>query len=363
MKTFLNSIFITQLFLVLAFSERVLAQKTLQDIGVSGQFFLSYEYDFYEDYETNEFTVKRGYITFENDLSDKLGIRFTQDITIDQEGDGSGDIELRLKYALLNYAMDDIGILTSPNIEMGVVHRPWIDFEQNTNDFRVQKPMMLDQNEILASADFGLQFEAGIGNELRTDQQKGLKSNPAKYGSFSVGLYNGGGYSSLEMNNNKLFEARLSLRFFPRTIPGFQTSFLGAFGKGNIPESPDFQLIGSALTYESEKVNFVFQGFQSTGDSSGRFVHPDSGSPYRLKGWSAFSDVKLFNSPVHVTLRYDELYNRDLNHLSVQQWVAGLAYIFKNRSKILLDVSRENVNALLNSDGFTRFEVVTEVRF
>ncbi len=154
------------------------AQQSLSDVGFSGQFFFSYEHDVFEDSYSNEFTIKRGYITFRKDLSDQFEIRFTQDITIDQQGDGLGDIELRLKYALVKYSMDDFGIFTSPNIEAGVVHRPWINFEQDVNDYRAQKSMFLDQNNILSSADYGLQFASGLGPELDNDKQRGLESNP-----------------------------------------------------------------------------------------------------------------------------------------------------------------------------------------
>jgi hypothetical protein len=340
-----------------------LAQQSLTDIGFSGQFFFSYEHDIFDDSYTNEFTIKRGYITFRKDLSDRFEIRFTQDVTIDGQGDGIGDIELRLKYALVEYSLDDYGIFTSPSIEAGVVHRPWLNFEQDVNDYRAQKSMFLDQNDILSSADYGFQFAAALGPELDEDKQHGIESTPGRYGSFAIGLYNGGGYSAVEFNNNKLVEAALSLRPLPDQLPGFQTSFLGAYGKGNIPESPDFQMLGSALTYESMRVKLVLQGFRGTGDSSGSFTNPDTIEAYNLEGWSAFSEIQLFEFPINITLRYDELHNRDLDRLSVQQWVAGLAYVFSNRSKIIMDVSRRDVDAVFDSEAFTRFEVVTEVRF
>ncbi|MEX0724184.1 MAG: hypothetical protein WD053_09905 [Gracilimonas sp.] len=363
MKSFWRNTVLFLSLIVIASAEVSLAQQTLRDVGFSGQFFFSHEYDFYDEYETNEFAIKRGYITFKDDLNEQLSIRFTQDITIDQQGDGAGDIELRLKYALLSYSMEDFGIFTSPNIEAGVVHRPWINFEQDVNDYRSQKPMILDQNNIISSADFGLQFETGIGKELDDKLQKGLNTNPAKYGSIALGIYNGGGYSSLEQNNNKVVEGRATVRPMPDRIPGFQASVLGAFGKGNIPESPDFRLLGSALTYESERINLVLQGFQSKGDAAGDFVDLNSGKPYRLDGWSSFIGVQPFQHPVHLTFRYDELYNKDLNHLVVKQWVTGLAYVFNNRSKIIADISQENRITISEQSTFTRFEVVLEVRF
>lgn len=339
------------------------AQQSLSEIGFSGQFFFSYEHDIFDDGYQNEFTIKRGYITFRRDLSDRFEIRFTQDVTIDQQGDGMGDIELRLKYALVKYSMDDIGILTTPSIEAGVVHRPWLNFEQGVNDYRAQKSMFLDQNNIISSADYGLQFAAGLGPELDEDKQRGLNTTPGRYGSLAVGLYNGGGYSELEFNNNKLLEASLSLRPLPDQVPGLQASVLGTYGKGNIPESPDFNLLGSALTYESERANMVMLGFRGTGDGSGRYTDPVSFEALKLEGWSVFTEILPFDKPISLTFRYDELYSRDLNRLAVQQGIAGVGYIFSNRSKILVDISRSTIDTVFDETEFTRFEIVTEVRF
>ena len=339
------------------------AQQSLGDIDFSGQFFFSYERDMYDDGYTNEFTIKRGYITFRKNLSDRFEIRFTQDVTIDEQGDGIGDIELRLKYALVEYTMDDFGVFTSPAVEAGVVHRPWLNFEQGVNDYRAQRTMFLDQNDILSSADYGFQFSSALGPELDDAKQRGLVSTPGRYGSFAIGLYNGGGYSALEFNNNKLVEAALSIRPLPDHLPGFQTSFVGATGKGNISESPDFYMLGSALTYESRRAKLMLEGFRGTGDSAGSFTNPLTFEAYNLEGWSAFSELQPFEFPINITLRYDELYNRELDRLSVQQWVTGLAYVFPNRSKIIVDMSRRDVNTVFETEAFTRFEIVTEVRF
>ena len=357
----LKSICLVLLFL--SINHKGFAQSTLNDVGFNGQFFISYEYDRAQEVISNEFSLKRGYITFRKQLKDRLEVRFTQDVTIDQQGDGAGDIELRLKYALANYSFNDVGPFTSINVEAGVVHRPWIDFEQDINDYRAQNSMMLDQTDIISSADFGLQFSAGIGEELDQASRRGLNSNPARYGSIAVGIYNGGGYSSLEQNSNKVIEGRLTLRPFPDQLAGLQFSLFGAHGKGNLSESPDFSMAGTALSFESARLNVMLQGAQSLGDSDGNFIIPETNEPYKLRGWSFFSEADPFRSPIHFTFRYDNLYNRDLNQIAHRQWIGGIAYVMENRSKIIFDVSRQENEFLNESTEFTRFEVVAEIRF
>jgi hypothetical protein len=57
-------------------------------------------------------------------------VRYTQDITLDEEGEDSGNIELRLKYLYLKAKMNSFLFFTNSYVELGVVHTPWIDFEQ-----------------------------------------------------------------------------------------------------------------------------------------------------------------------------------------------------------------------------------------
>lgn len=339
----------------------IFAQQTPNDLGFSGQFFFSYERLFKDQAVNNEFSIKRGYITFQKELSPRTQIRFTQDVSVDQQGDGIGDIELRLKYALINVQADDWGIFTSPEAEFGVVRRPWIDFEQKINDYRAQGSMFLDETGILSSADYGVTFSALLGGEMDEEYQEKIHSSFAgRYGSVSMGIYNGGGYSALEENNNKLVEGRLSIRPMPEKLPGFQTSFIGSAGKGNIPESPDFWLTSGAVSYESEKWVSLLQGFTGTGDASGQFVNPLL-EAIDLKGWSLFTELKPFQFPVSITFRADELVNRTSGSWEQRQGVAGVAYRFENGSKIIVDINRTWENS--TSTEFTRLEIITEVRF
>ena len=334
----------------------------IQDFDFSGVMFLAFEHSelHQENRYENEFTIKRAYITFRQELSPKIDVRFTQDVSIDESGDGEGDIELRLKYAYANYRTPDFGILQASSLRFGVVDRPWIDFEQDINDYRAQKSMFLDQNDFLSSADYGLTFKTSLGPALDAP----LSSNPGRYGSLALGFYNGGGYSALEQNTNKLIEARLSLRPLPDRLPGLQGSFLGALGSGNIPESPDFELAGTALSYEAARLDIFLQAFRSTGDGDGRYLKPGSAEAARLQGWSAFAEWKpLSQYPIAFTVRADEVVDRDIDKKVVTERVAGMGYIFENGSKIVFDISTREENRFDMQSDFTRYELLAEIRF
>lgn len=337
------------------------AQNSIEP-GFSGQIFFSYT-KFLDNREVdNQFQLKRAYVTFKQALSDRINIRFTQDITVDQEGLDKGNIELRLKYAYVNVELNDVAFIKKPAFEVGVVHRPWIDFEQSINNFRSRELMLLDYHSILSSADYGLTFTGQFGEDIPNAKTRGIGSVPGRFGSFSLGVYNGGGYSALEENNNKLLEGRLSLRPLPAALPGFQISFLGAYGKGNIPENPDFRLAGTALSFESRYWATIAQFFLSAGDNAGQFIHADF-SPVNLQGWSVFNEIKPFKIPISLTLRFDELYNRDTEAWMSRKALAGLAYIFSNRSKIIagFDQNWEQVAGITTS--YNSLGLTAEIQF
>jgi hypothetical protein len=81
------------------------SEMTIQDlmagltgIKVSGQYFLTYEYGKKGETGFNQFAIQRGYISVFKAFNSNISARITPDISVDQEGDGIGDLEMRLKY-------------------------------------------------------------------------------------------------------------------------------------------------------------------------------------------------------------------------------------------------------------------------
>ncbi|MFW6225201.1 MAG: hypothetical protein ACOC4B_02950 [Bacteroidota bacterium] len=225
----------------IAANDSIPSKKFFQKTHVHGQWFLSYQYQKPET--NNNITLKRGYLTFKQKLNNNLSVRFTQDITLDQEGEDAGNVEMRLKYCYLKVIPQNIDVLNNAYFEIGLVHRPWLDFEQDVNKYRVQGTMFLERIRMYNSADFGVTFVSLLGGEINKEFQEktGTKQN-GRFGSIALGIYNGGGYNAIEYNNNKTFEARLTLRPLFKIAPGIKISYNTAYGKGNRPENPDFHL-------------------------------------------------------------------------------------------------------------------------
>jgi hypothetical protein len=92
--------------------------------------------------------VRRGYIIIKQQITEELSGRITPDISLDQEGDGEGDIELRLKYLYAKYNFPDLQIFTQSFLEFGLAHLPWLDFEEHMNLYRVERTMFMERKNI-----------------------------------------------------------------------------------------------------------------------------------------------------------------------------------------------------------------------
>lgn len=331
----------------------------LKDIEISGQWFLAYQLRDDNGGLNNQFLLRRGYLTFRKRFNEVLSVRFTQDITRDTEGDDAGNIEMRLKYLYLRVDQPFSHSFIKTFITFGMVSRPWIDFEEKINRFRLQQSMFPERSGLLNSADFGVTFSALLGGELDKSYRDRVSSSfPGKYGSLVLGVYNGGGYHALEANNNKTLEGRLSLRPFPGRLPGFQGSIGLAAGKGNIPESPDFLMQQLALSYESPHFRAFLQWVGGKGNSFGTFIRTEfEAEPY--SGYAAFGECFL-NEDISLMIRADR-FSRDMLTGSQEdlRLSGGLCYHFLNGQKAFLSTS------YLDEQGdITRiYEAVIEIRF
>lgn len=311
----------------------------------SGQWFLGYQNGKSNNLTHNEFELKRGYITFEKTFNKNLSARFTQDVTVDQDGDGKGDVELRLKYIYLRYKFDGFAFFYKPFIEVGLVHRPWLEFEQKVNLYRVQGKMFLERSNVLSSADYGIAFFSYFGGEMDDDYKKTVNKDYAgKYGSLAVGVYNGGGYHALEENENKIIESRLTVRPLPEVIPGLQLSYLGILGKGNTKASPDYNANAGILSYESKHLVLMGTYYNGKGNVKGSAVN-SFGNANDMNGYSIFTEIKLGETNINLFGRYDFFKEEQApGNIENKTYILGISYNFYKNCKLLLDFDKFETN-------------------
>ena len=329
--------------------------KINSNTDISGQWFLAYN----NASDINQFALKRGYFTIKTRMNDVFSVRYTQDITLDKEGDDAGNVEIRLKYLYLKMKLDQFAYLKNSYLEIGLVHRPWLDFEQKINRYRVQGKMFLERYKIISSADFGIFYTGLIGGNIDSKYQTNVtKNNPGKYGSYSFGIHNGGGYHAIEKNNNKTFEGRLTARPFHSSVPGLQLTYAFTYGKANTPDNiSDFILNLIYLSHESKFGVFTGQYFEGTGDFSGKYID-DTGNSYSNTGYSIFSELNIPCTNVSIFSRYDEFELK--NNISQKQnsFVGGISYNFL-KNKILFDVDYQD-NSI---ETIKIYEIAFEIGF
>ncbi|HRY99361.1 MAG TPA: hypothetical protein P5550_09935 [Bacteroidales bacterium] len=335
------------------------AQRPPMGIDISGQWFVAYQNVEEEGQHSNQFFLRRGYVTFGKKFNDLISVRFTQDIITDREGSDAGNIEMRLKYLYIRLKTKGMPGLGQAYLDFGMVSRPWLDFEEKINRYRLQGTMYAERVGIMNSADFGLTFVTLLGGKLDESYVKSVNDAfPGKYGSVSLGVYNGGGYYALEKNNGKTLEGRLSLRPLPVQLPGLQLTYSLALGEGNIPEGPDWRLHLASLSYAVPAFRSMIQYVDGTGNSFGSLVDENM-LPRPLRGYSLFGEYTFAR---HFSLigRYDLFSAR-----SGDTWedgrrtIAGFCYHFLHGQKVLINAD------VYDPEGHreTVVELVAEIRF
>lgn len=283
----------------------------------------------------NRFTLQRGYINITKEITPWLKARVTPDIK--SGSTVTGDYVLRMKYLYADFLLPSLGgVVTSPDIRAGLGQTPLLDFEEALNGYRMQSAMFEDRNHLVTGSDLGISLLANIGGKLSKEQveEVGNSHYTGRYGTFHLGIYNGGGYgASGETNQNKTLQARLTVRPLPDILPGLQFTYYGVTGKGNQND---------ALTGEPERLtnNTGFVSFQHklftvagqyyTGKGT---TGGEAGSAKKKKGYSIFAKVALpMYEKVAFFGRYDVLDpDRSVAHDKIKTEIAGVSYqIYKS---------------------------------
>lgn len=267
----------------------------------------------------NRFTITRGYINVKKKLTPWLGFRVTPDVTLDT----SGDLKLRLKYLYGEFRPPNLGFLTDIKSEVGLGHMPWLDFEEHINPYRVQGTMFIERASIFNSADLGLSVQGNFGGQLGSEYQKTVsKAYAGRWGSWHLGVYNGGGYHAGEDNGNKVPEWRVTVRPLPDMLPGLQAHYFGLYGEGNketVDDYPTYRVNLGMLSYQNAWIIFTGQYARTTGNNSGSLVVPGTDRGLRGEGYSFFFNTKLpvLERKLNWFARYDH-FDPDRN-----DWVAS----------------------------------------
>jgi polyhydroxyalkanoate synthesis regulator phasin len=284
----------------------------------------------------DQFLVKRGYFTVKKEFLPWFSSRMTLDVTNVKPDDPSslaGSIVARIKYLYGQFNLPDFAFFTKPFVEFGVVHMPWLDYEENLNWYRCQDTMFIERNGIFNSADIGINFVTLFGGLMSEEYRNKVNdAYPGRYGSMSLAVMNGGGYTASEKNHNKPLEGRLTIRPLPDIIPGLQLSYFGITGKGNKDTNPDWTVNNGFVSFEHEYVVLTGQYYWGKGNQKGD-------DEFDKKGYSFFAELKP-HKKFSIIGRYDYFDpNTDKKDDANRRYIAGIAYHIDkpHKNMVLLD--------------------------
>ncbi|HNQ77175.1 MAG TPA: hypothetical protein PKJ37_05725 [Acidobacteriota bacterium] len=351
----------------------------LSGLKIGGTYFISYQngnsFDASQEDGSkayNKFVLKRGYLDVKKDITPWMGVRFTPDVTLES----SGDYKLRMKFLYADFHWKGNSYFSQPHLEVGMIHFPWFDLEESVNLYRMQDSQFLDRVGMAGTADLGAMFGVNFGEPLPKEYQDTVsKAYPGKWGSFELGVYNGGGYTANEKNTNKVIAGRVSVRPVPSHLPGLQFHIFGVNGKGNVADNtryatageffdeeiyPEWNLWAGMITYQHEWFNLSAEYFEGDGNAAGtRYYTPSDYIPglvdhddifkgYAQKGYSFFGEAKLGDAKKwSLMARYDKYDPDTKDILDVQdnrdiqkRYIYGVAYKLYKNNVILLDYQK-----------------------
>jgi len=271
--------------------------------------------------EKGEFSIDRTYLQvkayfFENPKSYAR-------VTLDGK-DENGTYKTYIKYSYL-YLAD---ILPHTGVEMGQVHKPWVDYEEHYG-FTKQAVygVYTDKLHVTSSADRGINFKTKLANF-----------------SSEIGVFQGEGYKNTPdyANEGKSFDARLTYHVFGTKNKGEYLNFSVAGAnnsKHNKISANKFGDMNWALVHAVYKNSqYLLAGQYLDISKNEKVGHDDKGKGYSLNGDLYFGKTTLF-------ARYDE-FKRDRDDNKKKKTIAGVAYKYnKNVTFALSSIKLQQTGA------------------
>jgi hypothetical protein len=269
----------------------------------------------------SSFNVSRAYINITGNISHLVSFRITPDVvrqsgllTLAPGNTFSNDsLLLRIKYAFAQINLDD-WMPKGTWVRLGIQQTPLLDYEENIYRYRFQGTTFTEREGFYNSADGGASFHMNF---------------PSNYGEVHGGFFNGEGYARPEVNDQKAFEVRGTVRPFARSAPLLRGLRINGFyfGDNYVKHAERTRAVGQ-VTYESTFVNAGFDYIDAKDQPS--ITRAD----VEAKGWSFWATPKS-TIGWEMLLRYDHLKpNTDFDNQVRNRTIVGVAYWFPHEGTV-----------------------------
>jgi hypothetical protein len=279
----------------------------------------------------SQFQVGRSYINVTGNISHSIAFRITPDITREVAIGSSvnGSYVFRLKYAYLQWNFDDV--MTGGSwARFGQQQTPWVDFMEGVYRYRFQGQIFEEREGFLSSSDVGASFHYNL---------------PNNYGDIHAGVYNGETYTQPEIDDQKGWMIRGTVRPLPMSenLRGLRVT--GFYDHDMFAKRDDRERAIVGLTFEHRFVNASFDYLSAKNQATAAANTVD------IRGWSAWVTPKT-RIGWEGLLRFDHLDpNRAIAAQQRDRTIAGVAYWFPHQGNVsaalLFDVDNTTF------DGFT----------
>lgn len=324
---------------------------------------------------TNKFEMRRAYVQFKAYLLEdpKSYFRVTLDMEHVTSDATAGDYNVRFKYAYL-YLNE---ILPYTGVELGMAHRPWIDYEEHNSWF------YRDTHWVFTEADNSakLSNSADLGVNFKTE---------TKYFASEVGLFTGEGYHNVEDGAGISFEWRATAHILGASGKDNQTkttywdaSFFGQYNKNNhkytqatvadplVKLNQDLIWGGLHTVFNMPSFMIAAQYIKSENTMDTPDIYSKAGEGYNAHAVVRFGDEKQYR----VIGRYDawtpeEKYGVASETLTKHTYYGGLVWEQNKNvewvANVLMydnDVSADGKKASGAQDNSTNYMLTAQVSF
>src|SRR5262245_3093900 len=272
-------------------------------------------------YHPNAFNVTRAYINVTGNISHLISFRITPDVVRVGNVSGTdvpgltGTLTYRLKYAYGQLNLDDLAQTPMSGVaqwkgswfRLGMQQTPYIDFEEGIYRYRFAGTVLIDREGYVSSSDLGLSFHWNA---------------PENYGDIHVGAYNGEGYTRPEVNDQKSFQIRGTLRPVPQIAALRGLRLTGYYDGDHYVRDAKRERVVGLITYESPYVNFGAE-YLKTKDQNASATKPVVES----ENYSVWATPRL-PCGLEALIRWDRINPNTAGTARRQRLIAGPAYWF-----------------------------------
>jgi hypothetical protein len=290
------------------------------------------------------FNVTRAYINVTGNINHLISYRITPDITR-QTLTGAGvtlsdqeSLVFRLKYAFGQFNLDDAWKSKGSWVRLGAQQTPYVAWMEDIYRYRFQGTIGVEREGYLSSSDFGLSTHYNF---------------PGNYGDVHAGYYNGETYARAEVNDQKGFQIRATLRPAPMVgwLKGLRLT--GFYADDHYARDDPRKRALAAITYEQKYVTVgaeYIEGIDQLSDAVNRV---------RDKTLSVWATPKLGRG-WELLLRHDATRPNVDNDATRWRNIGGVAYWFKTQAPtaqaaLLLDYEHVSNDVDLLQPDQTRY--------